>query len=103
MWWVFRKYWQAAEMNGAIKYLEYPTQLLKHNRNSVMWVATLVHLIKIYLLIFLSPCCAVVGQGPWGSGVLGKLLCGLRWALSLPGLKEPQLGVQERALHCPIH
>ena len=75
-------------MNGGIKYLVYPTQLLKYNRNSVTWVATLALLIKIYLPIFLSPCCALVGQGPWGSGVLGEiLLCGLRWAASLSGLK----------------
>ena len=55
---------RTAEMNGGIKYLECPTQHLKHNRNSSTRVATLALLIKINLLIFPTPCCALVRRGP---------------------------------------
>lgn len=68
-----------ADVNGDIKYLEWPMLCLKHHGNSVTGVATLALPIKISLLIFPSSCCALVGREPRGTRVLGELLlCGLR-------------------------
>lgn len=75
MWGELRKCCWMADVNGDIKYLEWPTLCLKHHGNSVTGVAT----IKISLLIFPSSCCALVGRGSRGTRVLGELLlCGLR-------------------------
>lgn len=88
MWWELGKCCWVADMNGDVEYLEWPTLCLKHHGNSVTRVATVALPIKISLLSFPSSCCALVGRGPRGTRVLGGLLlCGLRQAPSLYGLK----------------